>query len=199
MNTTDDAKTAMKNDRILSGLVAREVHLCVSGVVNYAAKYPETLHPDDQDELWRVVERNDYDTAAQEWIEGATAEELREACEALELDPPGDGWDEASRDEAAHEIGATFADEGNLGQAAERALCDLLDIEPHRMEALEFWAVSTWFAEELAKEGEATGEVLGLTVWGRTCSGQSIASDWVIERIARRMGILAGQQYEWSL
>ena len=67
-----------------------------------------------------------------------------------------------------------------------------------RDEALEHWIVSDWFAEKLADHGEITGELLGLTIWGRTCSGQTIAADGVVREIAEEMEILPGQKYAWS-
>lgn len=67
-------------------------------------------------------------------------------------------------------------------------------------EPLEFWIVSDWFAEKLAEKGEATAELHGLTIWGRTTSGQAIFLDWVIKEIAHDMGILPGQENHeyWS-
>lgn len=78
--------------------------------------------------------------------------------------------------------------------------CEAVGIdEPFRNEALEHWIVSDWFAGKLAEQGEMVGELLGLTIWGRCTSGQAIAIDRVIERIAKEMEILTGQKNEWSL
>ena len=56
--------------------------------------------------------------------------------------------------------------------------------EDDYIEALEFWIVSDWFAKKLADKGELiTLDFLGLTIWGRTCSGQSISMDCVISDI----------------
>ena len=65
--------------------------------------------------------------------------------------------------------------------------------EDYSHEALEFWAVSRWFAEKLAEKGEAVGELFGLNIWGRATSGQAILLDSVIEEIGRDMEILEGQ------
>lgn len=48
----------------------------------------------------------------------------------------------------------------------------------------EHWIVSYWLSRRLAEKGEVTGEVCGLTVWGRCTTGQHISCDGVIETIA---------------
>ena len=50
-------------------------------------------------------------------------------------------------------------------------------------EALEHWLVSEWLGKRLLEEGEMGIEFLGLTIWGRTTSGQAIYIDSVIEDI----------------
>ena len=55
--------------------------------------------------------------------------------------------------------------------------------EDYPDEALEHWLVSNWLAERLREEGEMVIEFLGLTIWGRTTSGQAIYIDSVIEDI----------------
>ncbi len=53
----------------------------------------------------------------------------------------------------------------------------------HLEEALEHWCVSSWLGERLKEEGEMVIDFLGLTIWGRTTSGQAIFLDSVIEDI----------------
>lgn len=59
------------------------------------------------------------------------------------------------------------------------------DFEPTEYrEIFEHWIVSDWLADKLAYHGEAVcKDFYGLTVWGRTCTGQRIALDGLIERI----------------
>jgi len=64
-------------------------------------------------------------------------------------------------------------------------------------DTLEFWTVTSWFAEKLEEYGETCVYVHGLHVWGRCCSGQAIMLDGVIEDIAAGMEILPGQRYAW--
>jgi len=60
---------------------------------------------------------------------------------------------------------------------------DATDVDDYGQEALEHWLVSTWLANRLREEGEMVIEFLGLTIWGRTTSGQAIYIDSVIEDI----------------
>ena len=57
--------------------------------------------------------------------------------------------------------------------------------EPTYVEALEHWIVEDWFADELKKRGEMVGEILNLTIWGRTTSGQAISLDYVVQAILK--------------
>lgn len=67
-------------------------------------------------------------------------------------------------------------------------LCESKDLDPedHRNEVLEHWIVSDWLAGKLDAHGEIVDyDFMGLTVWGRTTSGQSISLDYVINEIAK--------------
>lgn len=71
------------------------------------------------------------------------------------------------------------------------------DADEDANEAYEWWFVTGWFAEKLAEHGEMV--IQGWhNVWGRGCTGQAILLDWVIAQIAMEMGILEGQEHDWS-
>ncbi|ANP79296.1 hypothetical protein A134_23060 [Vibrio crassostreae 9CS106] len=75
----------------------------------------------------------------------------------------------------------------NLIQGDESQLDELIsdhNIEPEYMEVLEHWIVSDWLGSQLSARGEAVQEIHGLTIWGRTCSGQSIELDSIITDIS---------------
>lgn len=57
------------------------------------------------------------------------------------------------------------------------------DYEGEEIEALEHWVVSDWLASRLKDRGEMVVDFYGLTIWGRTCSGQAIYLDGVIGQI----------------
>jgi len=65
-----------------------------------------------------------------------------------------------------------------------QTICNEHDLDYDYDEVYEHWLVSDWLARRLTDKGEITGEVAGLTVWGRCCSGQSICMDSVIQEIA---------------
>ena len=65
------------------------------------------------------------------------------------------------------------------------------------IEAYEHWIVSDWLAGKLEELGEmVTYDFLGLTIWGRTCTGQAILLDWVISKICEDLGLLKDKAQE---
>ena len=59
-----------------------------------------------------------------------------------------------------------------------------VDTDDYRSEIFEHWIVSDWLARKLKARGYTTGELCGLTIWGRGTTGQSICLDHVIQDIA---------------
>ncbi len=48
----------------------------------------------------------------------------------------------------------------------------------------EYWAISEWLGDRLKENKEIVFNMLDFTVWGRQTTGQSIALDGVIQKIA---------------
>jgi hypothetical protein len=68
------------------------------------------------------------------------------------------------------------------------ALCTDNDIEPYEWEVFEHWAITPWLADKLEEKGERVDkDFAGMCVWARTCSGQGIAQDGVIQTIFAEM------------
>ena len=92
-------------------------------------------------------------------------------------------------------IDAALADpdvEDRINQHSEedawRTACEFNNVDPSQIEAYEHWIVSQWFAERLIEKGEmVTMDFLGLTIWGRTCTGQEIILDHTVEGIYDEM------------
>ena len=64
-----------------------------------------------------------------------------------------------------------------------REAFDLHDMDPseYQREVFEHWIVSDWLANRLEERGERVlRDFFGVTIWGRTCSGQAISLDGVI-------------------
>jgi hypothetical protein len=175
MNTTIDPQS-VENQRICKRLVDREVHYCVSMLVDHFAKNPDALTGSNYsyDDILNLC-------SGQEWEDAATDA----------------GWEQFT-----DEYGAVCYRDTNDGQtwACEswQELCEEFGIEPHDMEIYEHWIVSKWFAEKLAEKGHPTGELFDLTIWGRPTTGQAIYMDHVIGEIAKDMEILKGQKNEWT-
>lgn len=99
-----------------------------------------------------------------------------------------DDWETAARDE-----GYLKAIDGKITNTSIvntkvydswQDCCEANDIEPQQTEAYEHWIVSGWLADKLEAEGEMVlRDFLGMTIWGRACTGQAIAMDNVIEKI----------------
>ena len=62
-----------------------------------------------------------------------------------------------------------------------------IDTDGYESDVYEHWIVSNWLASKLAERGEVTGEVCGMTLWGRCCTGQSISLDHAIQQIAAEL------------
>jgi len=146
--------------------VQKHVVACVSTLIFDNAE--AWIHDSDySEEVHEILSREDYASAAEE-----------------------EGWELKAATNQSYEFHkknwvAVFED---CWEAAEawKALCEQEDIEPHTLEAYEHWVVSESFARQLANAGEmVTTDLFGLTVWGRTCSGQAIFMDGVVRDIVR--------------
>lgn len=51
------------------------------------------------------------------------------------------------------------------------------------VEIYEHWIVSEYLAEKLRRKGETVEDFLGMTIWGRPCTGQAIKLDSVIREV----------------
>lgn len=62
--------------------------------------------------------------------------------------------------------------------------CQISRLDPEYLEVYEHWIVSEYLGRKLTEQGQIVREYMGLTIWGRTCTGQAISMDNVIETIA---------------
>ena len=71
---------------------------------------------------------------------------------------------------------------------AWREVAEHLDLEPHTVEALQFWLVSDWLAERLEETGALVAhDVMGFNIWGRTECGQGLDMDSDLKDVLSRM------------
>ena len=163
------------NQEVLGKLVRREVIQNVSYLVDHFMKNPDALNGSDYsyDDLLELAQVPDYDQSIENWRYDLTQEELEEFCQDNDI----------------------YSLDGHIELIGTEDFCAEHDIDIHYREALEFWAVSEHMGRRLLEHGEAVLELFGLTIWGRTTSGQAILLDRVIEGIGHDMGILHGQAY----
>lgn len=89
-----------------------------------------------------------------------------------------DDWESAALEEAPENTLWHKTDE------TAQDFCERHNIDPHTNEAYEHWIVSGRLADKLEAKGEMVlRDFLGMTIWGRACTGQAIAMDSVIEEI----------------
>jgi len=133
------------------------------------------------EELMGICSQEDYKTAALE--EGWEVIERNDITVLIKdefiYDPQSNVVD---RLDQVGSIDYDYYDVDPDDQDIWEALCEYERIDPYN-EALEHWIVTNWLAEKLVQYGEMVGEIYGLTVWGRCCSGQSITADYVIQQI----------------
>lgn len=167
-------------------LVANEVHYCVSGLISAALQNFEaaTALGIGEDDLYTLASRradaDDYADAAPEgFIVMQVPDEEHEGEGAGRWEWMGPNSDEVYTDDG----GEYFDTEVEAWRSAFET--NNLD-EPDGREVYEHWLISDWLADKLEERGESVvRDVLGLTIWGRTTSGQMIAADSIIEAIAR--------------
>lgn len=85
-------------------------------------------------------------------------------------------------------------------EEAAQACCEenRIDIQESDREVYEHYAVSDFLGRKLKDHGEQVIDFCNLTVWCRTCTGQAVSMDCVMYEIAAGMGILKGQENDWS-
>lgn len=163
-------------------LVEREVLYCVSSLISSLSKATTSADIDGltQDDILSVCVQDDWETPAREYMNGLDVDELRDIGDYIGADMTED--ETATGDLLEAQIVAHCEDDADQW----RELCEYCRLDPETVEAYEHWIVSEWFAGQLESEGEMVSrDILGLTVWGRRTTGQTISMDHVILKIAR--------------
>ena len=174
---------SIENQEIKRKFVDREVYYCASSLVY------ELSQKEGFDELIEISIKDDYEGPAEEYIDEMSKEDCIEYLDNLYINYKG------KRIKALRET--VFENITETETAQE--FCEENSLDPYTVEALEHWIVSNWLAGKLESKGEMIlHDFLGLTIWGRTCSGQAILLDGVISEICSDMEILDGQEYSWA-
>lgn len=142
----------------LRDFISREVIYCVSTLIYELSRDEKHL-----DDILEISSRHREDVAE---------------CPHCGHRAQRDEWEETTIGSGDDEIAAFACPKCDKGTPE-----DDLTFEDEDLEAYEHWLVTGWLAEKLEERGEIVGEFLGLTIWGRTCTGQAIYMDGVIEEI----------------
>lgn len=159
--TTEDQQEAARK------MVGREVHYCVSALISELAKLPQFA-----DDLLPALVADDWESPA---IEAGWA--YRPHC-----------WSRPKTQEELARFNPPYLGGDRMACADAQTACEIDGLDPYQCEAYEHWIVSDWLADKLEAKGEMiVRDFLGLTIWGRTTSGQAIYIDGVIEEIMADM------------
>lgn len=203
------------NQRICGQLVEREVYCCVSELVSdlltlagesaYGTLRQTSIDYDELVELCRV--KGDAKEAAEQecWYKFSELgeDERHRVMAGFEAQAAQDDEDFDPDYEPVF-VRIPLKAKGQFTQLEEsyaedwQELCGEQGINIEDSEVYEHWVVSSWFKRKLYEHGETTGEISGLDIWGRSCTGQAIKLDHVIWEIAAEMQILVGQKNDWS-
>ena len=157
--------------------ISREILLCVSTLVwELTQKECDCLSEEDKYELWTGP--IDY---------GAAKYELELAQDSVfkHFDIRDNRYYFGVKNfHGAWKVDPVYNDEEQaIAEYYEQYLGDSL--EDYRQEIFEHWVIEDYLARKLREHGETVVEVLGLTIWARPSTGQSIALDYVIQKIYR--------------
>jgi len=200
MTKNEILKNASAFQRVCGAYVRHNLVCCVSTMMYDLRDVAERLEEYDT-YMTLVSGKPDYEEAATQFIlndadiyqlEGI-ADEVGDWAEILEQSGVPANVDEII------EASETLCDlddyltANDLYDAVRRAVCGAVsdygwvcqefDLEPEYSEAFEHWVVDRWFGRQLEDQGQVVEEFLGLLIWARGTTGQSIAIDSVVERI----------------
>jgi hypothetical protein len=191
------------NQRIIGQLVQREVGPCVSTLVSELANMGDAI-PEGLGDYDSIME---LCTARDSW-----EDTFRDNCKSGDGIYEYDGefyfsdhgaltWNE--EEDTWQTGGGTGMEEPEMHDSREevaKVWCEKEGIEQGEREVYEHWIVSRFLADKLREQGETVGEdIAGFDyIWGRCTSGQAILLDHVMGAIADSMGILEGQENDWS-
>lgn len=177
--------TKLTLDEMAQKIVREEVLCCVSSLIHNLSKleahldYKEAQDADiDFDELRQVLVQDDWQEAAEDYIRKMDRDDLVSALEDAGVEE--DEFKDLDDDKLREKLEAHLEEEDEW-----QDFCEANRIDPYTVEAYEHWVVTPWLARKLEEQGHMTGEVQGLTVWGRPTTGQVIYMDGVIQAIAK--------------
>lgn len=159
----------VEQERKLDRFVSNEIHARVNNLVEFSINQSlegnddAPISIDDFENLYRYPEFYSKYAA----FPGGNEEELKEEIERLESIL----FEEMDK-------------EGGHDSDLDDEIDALKDLEEEPQEIFEYWLISLSLANDLERKGEPVAKVGGVGyIWGRTCTGQAISMDSVIQEI----------------
>lgn len=184
-----DKYTSAEYQNAVRDFVNREVFYCVSSLISHLAKDTESEYYDDilsicvQDDWQQPCLDDGWDTLE---MNGITV--LYNNCDSLIYNAYSETVESFDNEDALSlsdflsdpdlDMGDYDIDQYEINW---QIVAEYSSLDPHQVEAYEHWIVSDWLASKLESKGEMVStDIFGLTVWGRTTTGQAILLDRVI-------------------
>lgn len=157
-------------------LARNEVYYCVSSLVSSLQSEDACSALDvDFEDVTGVCTQDDWKTPVTDYLQGADAETVADVAYYFDVEPDPELPDRCTALIAHLEERDAWQEAG-----------DYCRLDPDTVEAYEHWLVSDWLARQLEERGEMVSrDLLGLTVWGRHTTGQSMSMDHIMLTIAR--------------
>ena len=172
----------------VSKMVDREVHACASYLVqllnNQEAHNPSEYSQELMDVCISYTDNSTEIEECEEKIE--ELENERDENQSFYEELPGgahwinDLWYDMLIDYCDYQMEHDETTYNELIAAVESEKQDLEQDQDEPNEAYEHWIVSDWLGRQLKDNGQMVEDIAGLTIWGRTTTGQSIMLDYVI-------------------
>ena len=151
--------------------VRNEVYYNVSSLVAEMS-----LNIEYQDELIELMISRDYENAVIDYFSAASSGEKIALLQESGIDAP-----EIQAGSLVDAVNALLQDDETTDF---EEIANSFQIEPYDNEIFEHWIVSDFLAKRLEAYGELVNyDFYGLTIWGRSTTGQSISMDSVIQKI----------------
>lgn len=177
----------MNHDNEIRNFVSREVIYCVSGLISSLAKSLGNgceIEGFTDEDYYAICVQDDYETPVAYYIHTHMNDE--ELCEYL-----ANVYSLDYESEIKHLSTLMLAQklEGYVRENNHwQEFADEFQIDPETVEAYEHWIVTDWMAKRLEEKGEMVAyDICGLTIWGRTTTGQAIYMDSVIQEIYKEL------------
>jgi len=180
--------------------VERNIGQCVSSLMYDVGRNLEEcsrIFDFGYDEAIGWFQREDYSEVVSDFIDDADLDDLETIADMVGyweeiLDEAGVGTKKEEDfvgptsehlDQIRTKVKALITNDSEYAEIGRH-----FNLDPDYTDILEHWVLpERWTANDLEAEGEVVFDFGGMTIWGRTTSGQSISIDYVIRNICKNL------------